>query len=405
MRSNFHLLFYLRKQKNYKGGAMAIYMRITVNGKRAEMSAGRECEPARWNSHAGRGIGTKEEVRALNSYLDSLQNKVKAAHQILIDAGQSVTAESMQNQFTGKSNKSRYLMQLFAEHNDKVKALIGNGFEANTLKGYKTSEKHLNAFLQTQFGKADIDITQLNHAFITDFEFYLKAECKCSAVSAAKYIKHLKKIVNHCLANKWLPVNPFVNYKLKAKAKERLFLTQEELETMTNKKLTIERLQQVRDIFVFCCYTGLSYADIKKLQRHEMGKGVDGDQWIFTERQKTDTASRIPLLPAAVQILNRYSDHPACVNRNLLLPVLSNQKTNSYLKEIADLCGITKPLTFHIARHTFATTVTLSNGVPIESVSKMLGHTNIKTTQHYAKILDIKVSQDMALLKKKYGAA
>lgn len=283
--------------------------------------------------------------------------------------------------------------------------MIGNGFEANTLKGYNTSEKHLTAFLQTQYGKSDIDIAQLNHAFITDFEFYLKAECKCSAVSAAKYIKHLKKIVNHCLANKWLLVNPFINYKLKAKAKERLFLTQEELESVTNKKLTIDRLQQVRDIFVFCCYTGLSYADIKKLQKHEMGKGIDGDQWIFTERQKTNTASRIPLLPAAIQILNRYSDHPACVNRNLLLPVLSNQKMNSYLKEIADLCGITKPLTFHIARHTFATTVTLSNGVPIETVSKMLGHTNIKTTQHYAKILDIKVSQDMALLKKKYATA
>ncbi len=170
---------------------------------------------------------------------------------------------------------------------------------------------------------------------------------------------------------------PFINYKLKAKAKERLFLTQEELEAMTSKKLTIERLQQVRDIFVFCCYTGLPYADIKKQQRHEIAIGMDGDQWIFTERQKTDTASHIPLLPAAIQILNRYSDHPVCVNRNLLLPVLSNQKTNSYLKEIADLCGITKPLTFHIARHTFPTTVTLSNGVPIESVSKMLGHTNI----------------------------
>lgn len=405
MRSNFHLLFYLRKQKNYKGGAMAVYMRITVDGKRAEKSAGRECDPARWNSHSGRGIGTKEEIRALNGYLDSLQNKVRAAHQVLIDAGQPITAESLQNQFSGKSTKSRFLMELFAEHNAKVKALIGNGFEANTLKGYNTSEKHLTAFLQMQFGKADIDIAQLNHAFITDFEFYLKAECKCSAVSAAKYIKHLKKIVNHCLTNKWLPVNPFINYKLKAKAKERLFLTQEELEGMTNKKFTIDRLQQVRDIFVFCCYTGLSYADIKKLQRHEMGKGIDGDQWIFTERQKTDTASRIPLLPAAIQILNRYSDHPVCVNRNLLLPVLSNQKMNSYLKEIADLCGITKPLTFHIARHTFATTVTLSNGVPIESVSKMLGHTNIKTTQHYAKILDIKVSQDMALLKKKYATA
>jgi site-specific recombinase XerD len=402
MKSNFHLLFYLRKQKNFKGGPMAIYMRITVNGKRADMSAGRECDPAKWNSQAGRAIGTKEETRALNNYLDSLQTKVRNAHQALIDTKQRITTESLQNQFNGKAEKSRYLMQLFTEHNAKVKALIGNGFEANTLKGYNTSEKHLTAFLQKEYGKTDIEISQLDYAFITGFEFYLKAECKCSGVSAAKYIKHLKKIVNHCIANSWLTINPFINYKSTAKAKERTYLTQPELDSIANKKLSIERLQQVRDIFVFCCYTGLSYADVKKLKRSEIAIGMDGERWIFTSRQKTDTSSRIPILPVALEILDRYKDHPQCENKGLLLPVLSNQKMNAYLKEIADLCDIVKHLTFHLARHTFATTVTLSNNVPIETVSKMLGHTNIKTTQHYAKVLDLKVSHDMALLKLKY---
>ena len=182
MKSNFHLLFYIRKQKNYKGGAMPIYMRITVNGKRADMSAGRECEPVKWNNHAGRAIGTKEEIKSLNNYLDSLQSKVRDAHQALIDANQTITTESLLNQFTGKTQKSRYLMQLFTEHNVKVKALIGNGFEANTLKGYNTSEKHLTGYLQNEYGKTDIEISQLNHAFITGFEFYLKAECKISGV-------------------------------------------------------------------------------------------------------------------------------------------------------------------------------------------------------------------------------
>ncbi|QTE35837.1 site-specific integrase [Mucilaginibacter gossypii] len=403
MKSNFHLLFYIRKQKNYKGGAMPIYMRITVNGKRADMSAGRECEPAKWNSHAGRAIGTKEEIKSLNNYLDSLQSKVRDAHQALIDANQTITTESLLNQFTGKTQKSRYLMQLFTEHNAKVKALIGNGFEANTLKGYNTSEKHLTGYLQNEYGKTDIEISQLNHAFITGFEFYLKAECKISGVSAAKYIKHLKKIVNHCIANNWLKQNPFVNFKSSAKAKERTYLTQQELDAITNKKFVVERLVQVRDVFVFCCYTGLSYADVKKLRRNEIGIGMDGDKWIFTSRQKTDTSSRIPLLPVALTILNRYQDHPQCENKGLLLPVLSNQKMNAYLKEIADLSDVVKHLTFHLARHTFATTVTLSNNVPIETVSKMLGHTNIKTTQHYAKILDLKVSHDMAALKQKYA--
>lgn len=404
MKSNFHLLFYIRKQKNYKGGAMPIYMRITVNGKRADMSAGRDCDPTKWNSHSGRAIGTKEEIKALNNYLDSLQTKLRNAHQVLIDANQQVTTESLQNQFTGKTQNSRFLMQLFKEHNTKVKALIGNGFEANTLKGYNTSEKHLTGYLQNEYGKTDIEISQLNHAFITGFEFYLKAECKISGISAAKYIKHLKKIVNHCIANNWLKQNPFINFKSSAKAKERTYLTQQELDAITNKKFVVDRLTQVKDVFVFCCYTGLSYADVKKLRRNEIGAGMDGEQWIFTSRQKTNTSSRIPLLPIPLEILNRYQDHPQCENQGLLLPVLSNQKMNAYLKEIADLSNVFKHLTFHLARHTFATTVTLSNNVPIETVSKMLGHTNIKTTQHYAKILDMKVSKDMSVLKERYKA-
>jgi sulfur relay (sulfurtransferase) DsrC/TusE family protein len=240
MNSNFHLLFYLRKQKNYKGGTMAIYMRITVNGKRADMSTGRECDPVKWNSRAGRAIGTREEIKLLNNYLDSLQTKVRNAHQVLIDSNQAITTESLQNQFLGKSEKSRYLMQLFQEHNAKVKALIGNGFEVNTLKGYNTSIKHLTGFLQKEYGKSDIEINQLNHVFITGFEFYLKTECKCSGVSAAKYIKHLKKIFNHCIANSWLKQNPFINYKSTAKAKERTYLTQQELDTVANKKMSIE---------------------------------------------------------------------------------------------------------------------------------------------------------------------
>ncbi|MDB5125275.1 MAG: integrase family protein [Mucilaginibacter sp.] len=403
MKTNFSLLFYLKKQKVYASGPMPVYMRITVNGKRAEVSAGRDCEPSGWNSHAGRGIGTKSETRALNSYLDTLQTKVMNAHQQLIGAGKEITAEKLRDQFIGRVERAYYVVALFNEHNDQVKALIGNGFEANTLKSYRSSFKHLSAFVQHHYGIVDMDVKNLNHAFIVNYEFYLKTVCKCSGVSAAKYIKHLKKIVNNCLANKWLSDNPFINYRSKAKAKEKEFLMPQELEAIAIKSVTIDRLAQVRDIFIFCCYTGLCYADVQKLQRHQIATGIDGEQWIFTTRQKTDTSSRIPLLPVAADIVNKYADHPQCSNKNLVLPVLSNQRMNSYLKEIADICGVTKILTFHMARHTFATTVTLSNGVPLETVSKMLGHNSIKTTQHYAKILDLKVSQDMAALKQKYA--
>ena len=179
-------------------------------------------------------------------------------------------------------------------------------------------------------------------------------------------------------------------------------MSTEEIETMMNKKFVSNRLEIVRDIFVFSCFTGLAYIDVKQLTPNHISFGIDGDKWIFKNRQKTDTASKIPLLPIALSIVNKYASHPICLNEDRLLPILSNQKMNAYLKEIADVCGINKELTFHIARHTFATTVTLSNGVPIETVSKMLGHTNLKTTQHYAKILDIKISNDMMLLKEKF---
>ncbi|WP_317619666.1 site-specific integrase [Chryseobacterium sp. D764] len=192
-----------------------------------------------------------------------------------------------------------------------------------------------------------------------------------------------------------------LGYKAKLKVVERPYLSKEKIQAIYEKEFASDRLSQVRDIFLFSCYTGLAYVDVKKLSKSHVNIGIDGYQWIFTHRQKTDTSIRIPLLPLAQELILKYEDHPECVNSDVLFPVLSNQKMNSYLKEIVSVCGINKDLTFYIARHTFATTVTLSNGVPIESVSKMLGHTNIKTTQHYAKILDKKVSEDMFILRSK----
>lgn len=380
---------------------MPIYLRISVDGKRSEISIGRTCLPTNWNSHSGKSKGNKEEVRLLNAYLDSLHTKLNIAHQVLVESGKEVTVEFLRCAISGKKEKSKMLLEIFEDHNRKVEALLGNGFEPNTLKGYRTTVKHLSSFIKLNYKNDDISINKLDHEFIVDFEFYLRSSCKISMVSAAKYIKNLKKIVNSCIAHSWIPKNPFANYKSKAKAGERVYLSQDELTNIYEKQFTIERLAQVKDIFLFCCYTGLAYADIKKLKRQEIAIGIDGGFWIFTKRKKTDTSTRVPLLEIATEILDKYKDHPHCQAEGTLLPVLSNQKMNAYLKEIADICNITKTLTFHIARHTFATTVTLSNGVPIETVSKMLGHTNIKTTQHYAKILDIKVSNDMLALRGK----
>lgn len=200
--------------------------------------------------------------------------------------------------------------------------------------------------------------------------------------------------------NEWISRDPFLHWKGKLKVVEREFLSKEELQGMISKEIKNERLTLVKDIFLFCCFTGLAYADVQKLSEKEVVVGIDGNKWIKTNCTKTKIRSNIPILPNAEDILEKYSTHPE-VNEKRLLPVLSNQKMNAYIKEIGDLCGITKNLTFHLARHTFATTVTLSNGVPIESVSKMLGHKNLQTTQHYAKILDRKVSDDMAVLRER----
>ena len=401
MKTNFSMLFYVKKQKNYTSGEAPIYLRITVDGKRSEITTNRECNPEKWNNKSGRVIGTKEEIKSFNAFLDNLQSKVYEAHRYLSENEKPITAETLKNQFLGKIEKAHMLIEIFKDHNLKMANLIGNEFAPATLKRYETSLRHTQAFLKYQYGVSDINIRKIDNAFVSDYDFYLRSIHKCANNSTLKYIRNFGKIIRICLSNGWIVANPFTNYKGKIKIIDRVYLSAEELQMMADKQFDIERLGQVRDVFLFCCFTGLAYIDIKKLKTSQITKGLDGELWIFINRQKTDTRSAIPLLPTAVKLIEKYSKHPLCINKDTPLPVPSNQKMNGYLKEIAAVCGINKMLTSHIARHTFATTVTLSNGVPIETVSKMLGHSSIRQTQHYAKILDLKVSEDMLLLKQK----
>jgi site-specific recombinase XerD len=401
MSANYSLLFYLKKPKSYVNGPKPIYLRITVNGIPKEVSSGKECEPLRWNSKANRAKGTNEETKFLNTYLDTLEHKLADIHLQLAKESSEITSELLKLKFLGKDIMRRYLIEEFEDHNNKMEALIGNGFKPNTLKGYKTTTNHIAAYIEKQYKTKDIDMMKIDHAFIVGLEFYLRSDMGCSAVTTAKYIKHFRKIINLSLAHRWIKENPFILYKTKVKPKEKEFLTKDELKRIEEKGFKIERLKHVRDIFVFCCYTGLSYIDVKQLRTSDIGKGVNDKLWVLTSREKTEINSNIPLLPGALKIISKYADYPPSIAKGLALPVLSNQKMNSYLKEIADLCEITKELTFHMSRHTFATTVTLSNNVPIETVSKMLGHTNIKTTQHYAKLLDNRVGSDMELLQQR----
>jgi site-specific recombinase XerD len=404
MRTTLALLFSLRKPKNYQSGDMPIYLRITVDGQRAELTVSRKWDPERWDAKTGRATGTKADVKSLNAYLEGIQGTIHELHRRMTEADEMTTAETLKNRFTGKIEKARTLIAVFEDHNAKMESLVGQEFEKSTLQRYETCLMHAKDFMQWQYHVSDIPVTKINFAFLNDFEYYLRSVRKCGNNSAIKYIKNLGKIVRICIGNGWLAVDPYLNYKPKQKAVHREVLTKEELQRLYKKKFGVGRLGTVRDIFVFCCYTGLAYVDVHKLKRSELVKGIDGNLWIYTHRQKTDTLSRIPVLPVPLAIIQSYDKHPQCVGEDKLLPVMTNQKMNAYLKEIADLCRINKLLTFHIARHTFATTVTLNNGVPIESVAKMMGHTSIKTTQIYAKVMDYKISSDMQQLQTKLSA-
>jgi site-specific recombinase XerD len=395
------LLFFIKKAKKTIDETVPIYVRITIANSRVELSTKKRVDLNKWNPTAQKVIGSTEEVKKINAYLKTLEQNIYEAHQQLVQEGKVVTTEELKLRLTGKKENFRSLIEIFKEHNQQVKALVGQEFARGTLERYETSLKHTINFLQWKYQKTDIDVNDINHEFISSYDFYLRSVRKCANNSTVKYLKNFKKVVRICIANGWLTKDPFLNYRPKVKEVKRDFLTQDELDAIAKKNFTTERLNQVRDIFLFSCYTGLAYADVKKLTRTEVNFGVDAQKWIFTSRQKTGSSVRIPLLPVTLPLIKKYIDHPQCINKDLLFPVSSNQKMNAYLKEIAAVCGINKQLTYHIARHTFATTVTLSNGVPIESVSKMLGHSNIRTTQHYAKILDKKVSEDMLILRDK----
>jgi len=404
MEKSFGLLFFLRKLKSSASTEHAVYMRLTVNGSTCEISTKRKCLSDKWNASLGRLEGKSDAAKELNGYLDALERKVYDAKRKLIEEDKEITSEAIKNVMVGvdTTQNRRMLLDIFAHHNEQMGALIGKDGAKGTLVNFNTTYKHTSIFIQEKYKKSDIDIRKLDFEFISEFEFWLKSVRDCAHNSCLKHLANLRKIVNRCIRNGWLPKDPFIGFNMTRREVERTALTENELRIIAQKEFGCDRLVAVRDIFLFSCLSGLAYADVKKLKASELVKGNDNAYWIIYRRQKTDSTSRVPLLPFAKTILDRYQHDPARKAVGYLLPVLSNQKMNAYLKEIADLCGISKQLTFHIARHTFATTVTLSNGVPIETVSKMLGHKNLKTTQVYAKILDNKISRDMKHLHEKF---
>lgn len=400
--TTFSLLFWVTTSRA-KNNSVSVYARITVNGKRANISLKRKVVLSEWDSVKGKARGNKQESRLLNRYLDLVKNRIYEAHDQLVKEKVFICSQSIKARFLGEDNEEYSLLTLIDYHNTQMSETLTYG----TLKNYFTTQRYIKLFLTTNRKTQDIYLSRLTYRFLVDFERFLRSyvptdhQKRMENNTVMKHIQRLRKMVTLAYKMEWIEKDPFIKFKPTYIKNEREYLREDELQNIIDRDFEFERLTLVKDLFLFSCYTGLSYIDVINLNEDNIAIGIDGGRWIITNRQKTHNKVKIPILRQAKELIEKYRFHIKTKKTKTLFPNISNQKLNAYLKEIADLCGINKNLTFHIARHTFATTITLSNGVPIETVSKLLGHTKIATTQIYAKVIETKVSQDMMALSLK----
>lgn len=400
MRMIFKVSYYIRSNYKNKEGKSPIMVRIYLNSEMCVVgSSGLSVNRSKWNAKFSRMKGRNSEALSLNLQLDNITTSL---HEIFKqhENDEDISLDKIKNDFLGNVEKTDTFLELFCKYNADLKLLIGKTKSKATYQKYEITRKRFTEFLKHKYHRDDIRAGELNHITLHDFEIYLKTVTDCATNTTARFMSRLKTIVLFAQRSGMMTHNPFQNYKITVKRVDRGYLTEEELIRILEKEFTIKRLEQVRDVFIFSCFTGLAYIDVKNLNHENIRKSFDGEVWIMTKRQKTDVQSNVLLLDIPRRILQKYNGK---LPNGKILPVLSNQKTNAYLKEIGDLCSINKEITFHLARHTFATTVTLAKGVPIETVSKMLGHTNIQTTQIYARITNSKISKDMGALVDKLG--
>lgn len=379
-----------------------VYMMLFLEGKRAYIATGQKVKISEWDEKNGRFIGNNLKVNTINEFLDRMKYDVIRIYNELKSKDDDITVDILRSRLKGSEVKSeKSLIEVCVIYNSNTEKLVGIEIEKDTFRRYGAFKTKLADFIQSKFKSKDILLSSLKYSFAIEYEQYLKTEVKLHQNTLVKYMQYLIRVVDFAVRYEWVDKNVLFGHKCPVKETKREYLTADELQRIIDKEIKVIRLQEVRDCFVFCCYTGYAYKDAANLTPDHIGTGINGSKWIYTSRQKNDNVSNVPLLDQAMELIEKYADHPDCVSKNKLLPMKSNQKLNAYLKELADICEITKPLTMHIARHTFATTVLLSNGVSMEATSKMLGHSSIKTTQIYGKILETRVGSEMEMLKAK----
>lgn len=398
--STFKILFYFRSNHVNKDGTSAIIVRVSIDGERQDWSTKLACEPERWDGKAGKATGRSSKSFEINNRLQDIQTILTNHFYDIQRRHGFVTAEMVRNAYMGITQREESLLKLYEQHLEDTKKLVGLSKADPTYRKYERMYRRVVEFMKKKYNITDIPLREIKYQFIVDLEFFLRTEYGYSQNTTYKCMKFFKQVINKAIRAGLITVDPFNGYKISVQRVDRGFLSEDDLKKMMEKEFASKRLEQVRDIFVFACFSGLAYIDLANLRVDNIQKMFDGRLWIVTHRQKTNTKVTVPLLTPAIKILKKYEGKYL---DGQLLPIINNQKLNCYLKEIADICGIEKNLTFHLARHTFATTMTLGKGVPIESVSKMLGHTNIQTTQIYARITNEKISHDMENLAKNLG--
>ena len=394
-KENFNLLF-AKRSRLLKSGEAAIFMRISCNGTRVETNTGKSIEPHLWNQNKERAKGTSKKAIDLNNYIDDVEIGMFKMFQEMQSDGCVATAQELFNRYfnIGQYKKvERMIIATFQEHNQECRALMGRDFELGTIKKYETITRLLQRYIEKKYDAEDLPLTSLDRDFVHGFEMYLKIDRNQQQNTVARYMKGLKKITNRALANEWITKDPFAGFKVKTVQTDPTFLSLDELHIIYKHHFD-GVLGVVRDMFIMAAFTGLAFIDISNLKKEHVVTDNDGNMWIRKPRQKTEVVQNIPLLDIPKAILKKYENNAKAMKKGTLLPVPCNQVMNRYLKEIGTICKIEKVLTTHVARHTYAT-VCLSQGVRIENVSKMLGHTSIKMTQHYARVLDSSIMEDM----------
>lgn len=396
-------MFFIRKTLTNAKGYTPIFLRITVNGAFAEMRIQRNVNIDNWNKERAEAKKRDKVSREINDHITSLRVKIYELHRKLESEGVKFNAKTIRDILQGKckSTNERTIKQIFEEHNNQIRKLSLAEYSPATVNKYEKSLEILLDYIKYQYNEEDMELDRIDPQFIDNFMVYIRANLKVGHNTAVKRLKHLKKVIRIALMNNWIKLDPFRFTKLQEKSVEKEFLVKEEIERIISKEITIKRLEQVRDVYLFCLFTGLAFTDVSSLRDEHIVKDNNGEMWIRKARLKTQTMCNIPLLDIPLALIEKYRDDEYCKAKGTLLPLISNQKSNFYLKEIADVCGINKRLTMHTARHSFAT-LSLSNGISIESVSKMLGHTNIRMTQHYARVLDSKINDEMNNLRGKF---